>query len=240
MGMDFRTAVGFIHRDPHWWRKVLLGGALMLTVVGVPWGAGFVVERLDAVRKGYPSPLPPWRDWSMRYVIGFFAVLIDIVFFLLPLVVIGLVCACSALLVVFRGGVFPQWLGGLVFFVVLLYEFGVFMLGVAPIGRLMYVEGGRPEEAMGFQVVRAACATGARSVYRQARLRSLPAYFPAVVLGGAFWLVVRQQFSGVVLVSVVLLWLMLSAVLYAQLVVVQLYAAAEQVVRAGAAAHGTW
>ena len=71
--MNLRTALQTIHRDPEWWRKILIGGALMLTLVGYPWGAGLVVESLDFTRKGFPTPLPPWRAWGDRYVIGLFA-----------------------------------------------------------------------------------------------------------------------------------------------------------------------
>ncbi len=43
---------------------MLIGGALLLTVIGYPWVAGLVIESLDNIRKGYPTPLPPWRDWG--------------------------------------------------------------------------------------------------------------------------------------------------------------------------------
>ena len=59
----------------------------------------------------------------------------------------------------------------------------------------------------------------ARAIYRSARLRSLPAYLPAVLLFAASWLVTWPFVLA-------LIWLALSALCYAHLVVVQLYAAA--------------
>ena len=68
----------------------------MLTLVGYPWAAGLVVESLDNTRKGFPTPLPPWRDWFNRYIIGLFAALIDFIYFLLPLLAAGLLLFCIA------------------------------------------------------------------------------------------------------------------------------------------------
>src|SRR5919197_5668894 len=96
--MNLRTALANIHRDRLWWRKVLIGGMLMLTVVGYPWAAGLVMESLENTRKGFPTPLPPWREWSLRYLIGLFAILIDILFFGLPIFAIGLLFLCVGVL----------------------------------------------------------------------------------------------------------------------------------------------
>ena len=71
--MTLRSALATIHRDPHWWRKMLIGGALMATVVGYPWVAGLEIESLENTRKGFPTPLPRWREWVTRYIAGLFA-----------------------------------------------------------------------------------------------------------------------------------------------------------------------
>lgn len=47
-----RTAAGYIHADPHWWRKILIGGALSLTLIGGLFSAGLVVEQMDNARRG--------------------------------------------------------------------------------------------------------------------------------------------------------------------------------------------
>jgi hypothetical protein len=232
--VDLRAALANIHNDRLWWRKILIGGALMLTVFGYPWAAGLVMESLDNARKGFPTPLPPWREWSTRYLIGLFAVLIDFVFFVLPAFLIGLLFFCGALASVATdadGGV--SWLAPVSGVVLLLYEATMFSISVAPVGRLIYADRGRPEEAMSVQSLRDALNPRARRVYAQARLLSLPAYLPAVLLGAACWFVGRGAFAGAAPLALILLWLTLSALLYAHLAVVQLYAAAERVVRYG-------
>jgi hypothetical protein len=230
--MDLRTALSNIHDDPLWWRKILIGGALMLTVVGYPWAEGLVVESLDNASKGFPTPLPPWREWTTRYLIGLFAVLIDFVFFVLPVFLVALLFFCVALLSLGIGrDVLLSWISLISVIVLVAYEAAAFASGVAPVGRLIYVEEGRPEDAMSARTLREVLHSGARRVYTRARLRSLPAYLPALLLGLACWLVAHGTFPGTALAASLLLWLALSALLYAHLVVIQLYAAAERAVR---------
>lgn len=225
--MDLRTALGNIHADRAWWRKVLICGALGLTVVGVPWPVGFVVESMDYARKGYPTPLPPLRDWSTRYVIGFLALLIDFVYFFLPIVAVGLVILCVILVFALSGswgeprGMLLSGIGALL----LVYELAVFMMSVSPVGRIVYAREGRIEDALGLQTLREARSPLAQAEYRRARLRSLPAYVPAAALGLAAWYVTSSSLPGGPLVALLLLWLALSALFYAHLVVAQLYAA---------------
>jgi len=227
--MSLRAAVANIHTDRLWWRKILIGGALMLTIVGYPWAEGLVVENLDNARKGFPTPLPPWRDWSTRYITGLFAVLIDFVFFVLPILVAGMALFCVAVVFLAAGSA-GSWLIG-IGGVVLLYQLVMFALGVAPIGRLIYVEQGFAEDAISTRPLREALRPGARDVYARARLASLPAYLPGLLLAGLMWLVSSSGVPGAGLLILLLLWLLASAVLYAHLLVVQIYALAERTAR---------
>lgn len=224
--MDLRTALTTIHRDPYWWRKVLIGGALMLTVVGYPWAAGLEMESLENTRKGFPTPLPLWREWSLRFLIGLFAILIDVLFFGLPIFALGIVLLCVGALLVTSGVAVAAWLAPIGLAALVLYQLGVFGASISPIGRLIYAENGRVEEALSSHVVRVALRPRARRIYLRARLQSLPAYLPALLLG----LASTQVSWPFILLP---LWLMLSALLYAHLVAVQLYAAAESDVRFG-------
>ncbi len=224
--MNLRTALQTIHRDPEWWKKILIGGALMLTVVGYPWGAGLVVESLDFTRKGFPTPLPPWRAWGDRYVIGLFALLIDILFFGLPVFVGGLLFFCGGLLLTTLTQARLPWLASLPLGALALYELAAFGASLSPVGRLIYVDSGQVEDALGQRTLRAALRRRARAIYLRARLRSLPAYLPATLLALATLLVPWP-------LTLLVLWLALSALLYAHLVAVQLYAAAESDVRFG-------
>ena len=224
--MNLRSALATIHRDPQWLRKILIGGALMLTIVGYPWGAGMVIESLDFTRKGFPTPLPPWREWANRYIAGLLAVLIDVLFFGLPIFGLGLALLCAGVALLAASRADLTWPAIALVALLALYELLAFASSVAMVGRLLYVESGRVESALGMRTVRAALAPRARTIYGQARLRSLPAYLPALLLAGAAWLVPWPF-------KLIALWLMFSALLYAHLAAVQLYAAAESDVRFG-------
>jgi uncharacterized protein DUF4013 len=227
--MSLRAAIANIHNDRLWWRKMLIGGALMLTIVGYPLAEGLVVENLDNARKGFPTPLPPWREWFTRYITGLFALLIDFVFFFLPILVAGLVLFCVAVVFLVGGGE-SRWLA-LVGVAALVYEAAMFAIGVAPVGRLIYVEDGYAEDALSARPLREALRPGARRIYARARIQSLPAYLPALLLAVLVWLVANSGLPGAWIPALLLLWLAASALLYAHLVVVQIYALAERTAR---------
>jgi hypothetical protein len=225
--MTLRTALANIHRDPLWWRKTLLAGALALSLLGLPWAAGLVVESMDNARKGYPTPLPPPGNWANRSLIGFFSLLIDLVFFVMPLLLAGVLLGCLllGLSVSNARGALPI-LGALAGLLLGAYLLVVFALGVAPVGRLIYAEEGKPEAALGGLTLRVPLQPEARRIFGLARLRSLPAYLPALLLGALTWVSARSGASGAGWLSAALLWLTFSAVVYAHLVVAQLDAAA--------------
>jgi hypothetical protein len=224
-----RAALAIIHRDRLWWRKVLIGGALTLTIVGYPWVAGYEMMSLENTRKGFPTPLPPWHDWSTRYLIGLFAVLIDFIFFVLPVFAAGVLFFCASIATLAVGSGRFDWLAPLSAVLLLIYQLAMFASSVSPAGRLIYVDAGRVEDAMGARSLRTALHPVNRRVFARARLQSLPAYLPAVVLA----LACRWSFVPAWPAGVALLWLAFSALFYAHLVVVQLYAAAERELRFG-------
>ena len=223
--MNLRAALTNIHRDPFWWRKVLIGGALMLTIIGTPWSAGLVVESLNNARNGYPTPLPPWYNWGDRYLIGFFALILDFVFFVLPVLCFSLLFFCGLTILVFSNtSSVPTILIVGAGSLLVVYELSLFGLSIAPVGRLIYTDEGRIEEALSLRTFREALRRDARAIYAGARLQSLPTYLPALVLLVILWFVLNTSFPGLWLVVLLLLWLILSAFLYAHLVVAQLYA----------------
>ena len=82
---------------------------------------------------------------------------------------------------------------------------------------------------MSMRAMREALRPGARAVYLRARLVSLPAYLPAIALGALTFLAAsRLTIPGTLLIVMLLIWLTLSALLYAHLIVVQVYVAAER------------
>jgi hypothetical protein len=229
-----RAALANVHADPTWWRTVLRHGALMLSLFGWPLASGLVTENLDNARQGYPTPLPPWVDLGTRYLIGLLSLMVDFVLFVLPAFVTGALFVCVILGTVFgagaggeRNGVFAAvstamvvTLGGL--------ELLIFLSGGAALGRLAYVDDGRIEEAMGAGPLRNALGGPDRGFYMRARLESLPAYVPFVLLALLIRWLVPQPFPGRVVVVALLAWLALSALFYAHLLVVQVYAIAEK------------
>jgi len=217
--MTLRSALSTIHHDPHWWRTVLIGGALMATVVGYPWVAGLEIESLENTRKGFATPLPRWSDWATRYVIGLLAVLIDIMFFVLPMFGFGLLFLCGGGILALTGAGWTIWLAPAGLATLLLYQLVMFAIGVAPVGRLIYAEAGNIEDALSARPLREARRPAARAIYRHARLQSLPAYAPALLLFATSWLAAWP-------LALLLIWLGLSALCYAHLAVVQLYVAA--------------
>ena len=219
--MTLRSALSTIHRDPHWWRTVLIGGALMATVVGYPWVAGLEIESLENTRKGFATPLPRWGDWANRYVIGLLAILIDIMFFVLPVFGFGLLFLCGGGILAIIGVGWTIWLVPAGLAALLLYQLAMFAIGVAPVGRLIYAEAGNIEDALSARPLREAPRPAARAIYRHARLQSLPAYLPALLLFALSWLAAWP-------LALLLIWLGLSALCYAHLAVVQLYVVAER------------
>ena len=136
---------------------------------------------------------------------------------------------CVAVVFLVSGGA-TNWLSP-IGVIILLYELIMFTLGVAPVGRLIYVEEGRAEDALSIRPVRVALRPGARGMYMRARLRSLPVYLPALLLAATLWAVAHSAFPGAWIVALLLVWLSASALLYAHLVVVQLYADAGRAAR---------
>jgi hypothetical protein len=217
--MALRSALATIHRDPRWWRTVLIGGALTMTIVGYPWVAGLEIASQENTRKGFPTPLPRWNDWGDRYVIGLLAILIDILFFGLPVLGFGLLFLCGAGILAFSGFGWARWIVPAGLAALLLYQLAMFATGVAPVGRLIYAQAGNIEEALSTHSLRVALRPAARAIYGRARMQSLPAYLPALLLFAASWLAPWP-------LTLPLIWLALSALCYAHLVVAQLYVAA--------------
>lgn len=230
-GISLGAAFATVHRDPRWWAKCLLYGAFALTGIGLPLAAGFIIESYDNSRKGFATPLPPWSDPATRWLAGLFALLVDFSFFLLPLIVAVLLLLCVSVGLLIAGMSNPDtmttaaWLigGG-----ALAFMLAMFALSVSPAGRLRFVRDGRPEEAIGADTLQWVMDGRTRGSFARARLASLPAYLPALVVGAGIFAVSRVFFPGQLIAMLALGWLALSAIIYAHLIVAQLYIAAER------------
>ena len=223
--MTLREALSNIHRDPHWWRKVGIGGALALTIIGLPWPVGTTVVSLENTLKGFPYPLPLWNDWGTRYIIGFFTLLLDLVLFGFPLMFIGLFACCAlAISTLSTNPATTEWVVAGMIGIVVAFQLLLFALSIGPIGRLIFLREGRIEDAMGMRPFREALHPKIRRVCLKTRLRSLPVYLPFLLCVTLLWLTFQVSFSGAWVVGFILVWLSLSSLFYAHLAVAQLYA----------------
>jgi hypothetical protein len=218
-----RDAIRVIHADKYWWRAVGIAGLCASTLVGYPIAAGFVVEHLDNTRKGYDRPLPPFVDWSTRWLLGFFAVLIEFVFYVIPAMVTGMVFFCFGLTLLMQqttGQVQTLWVFAGIFAT---WCFGVFMSGVSPIGRLVYVDDSGPERCLSGFPLRESFRRGARSRYFAARIQSLPLYIIPLLLLVSIPTIIDA--GGIVawVVGPTVIWLFWCSIVYAHLVVMQIY-----------------
>jgi hypothetical protein len=202
----------------------------MTTLLGYPLAAGLVIASLENSRKGFPTPLPPWHDWSTRYLLGIFALLIDFFYIGFPLLVGALLSLCLGTAALITGAsLLPLLLAGTPLALTLLLVAGLFLGSAAPVARLVYAQQGTPEAALGSEPLRLVLRSPLRRVFWRARLASLPAYLPVLVLALLWVGLARQPVTSLAGVGMLLLaWLTWSALLYAHLVVVQLYVAAER------------
>jgi hypothetical protein len=220
--ISLKSAIATIHRDPLWWRKVLIGGALWLTMIGYPIVEGFQLESIENSEKGYPAPLPRWDMLSTKMVLGIFATVIDFFFFIFPLIIIGLLLLCSALAVSLAGTSNVRPLGLIVIGLTIACVATTWMSSASPIAKRLYVIEGQLEQALSTQVLRAAWRQPARSLYLRARLQSLPLLLIALALLAAAW--ISAALSG--WLALFLVWLALSTLFYVRLIVIQLYTSA--------------
>lgn len=217
--ISLRTAIATVHRDRVWWRKVLIGGALWLTVIGYPIVEGFLLESIENSEKGFGAPLPRWNMLGTKMVLGIFAAVIDFFFFIFPLMVIGLLLFCGALAVSLGGIGDARPLSLIIFGLTAACLALAWFSSASPIAKRLYVIEGRLEQALSTQVLRTALRQPARNIYFRARLQSLPLLTVALTLFAAAW--ISLAWSG--WLALLIVWLALSTLFYARLVVIQLY-----------------
>jgi hypothetical protein len=216
-----RKAVAILHRDHTWWRKLLVGGALWLTIVGYPFVEGYQVESIDNTRSGFPTPLPRWNDLWTKVVQGIFAFVIDFFYFVFPILLGGLIFFVGALvLALFDAGTgllrIVNRIGSILLFVWLGF---IWLSSVSPVAKQLYVGEGIPQQALSSTVLRRVLEPPARWVYFKARLYTLPPYLLALGLLGAAW----RSTDWSSWLALLLLWLGLTALLYARLITIQVY-----------------
>lgn len=229
--LSLRHALATVHRDQFWWLHCGGYGLATLVGLGLPLAAGFVMESLDNSRRGFASPLPPPGNVTVRSLTGLFALLIDFAFLILPILIGTMLLFVTGIVMLLAGvtdetiiqRVTTSVVFGTGMVVVLL-----FLSSVAPAGRLRFAREGHIEDALRSATLRWTLGRANRRTFFRARLLSLVAYLPAVLLGTLVVGLARITFPGHMIVLGLGLWLILSAIIYAHLVVVQLYVSAER------------
>ncbi len=223
--IQLRNAIRTIHADRDWWKKVLIGGALWITLMGWPLVEGHQLESIENSQRGFPTPLPPWHAWGDKAVIGIFALVVDFFFFLFPVLLAGVLLLCGTLGAALIAGVGAIRSVALVVLLPLaVYLLVVWLLGVSAVSKQRYVEDGDLGTILSFTIIREQMEPTARGPYLRARLLSLPAYLLALAV-----FLLSLPVAGVsVLAALVVVWLAFSLLTYARLLAIQLYLAATQ------------
>ena len=220
---ELSTALRTIHADRDWWKKILLGGALWLTVIGWPVVEGHQLESIENSQNGFPTPLPRWNDPGSKAVVGIFALIIDFFYFLFPLLLGGIILFCGALAAGLAGNngavrvIALSILSGMALYVAV-----VWLAGASAVAKQRFVTEGDLPDGLSGKLVGEIIRSPARRIYLRARLLSLPPYLLATgLLVLSIWVFGQSVLGGFLVV-----WLSLSTLVYARLVTIQLYLAA--------------
>jgi len=223
-----RESLRAVFADRRWPLKIGIGGALMLTLVGIIFPQGFLIEHLENSRRGFRTPLPLWHQWMDKAVMGLLAVVFDFVYFVLPIIVTLVLLFCAIFPLLFNAES-SSGLSVVVMVVVLGVVLGLsFLLSLSPLAKVNFSKEGEIEQNIGGRLLRRALDPLNRSLYRQARLATLPLYVPALLLGGGLFELINRLATPIWLL-LLLAWLLASALFWAWAVVSQVYLAAAQI-----------
>ncbi|GAC1564636.1 MAG: DUF4013 domain-containing protein [Herpetosiphon sp.] len=218
------AAVANIHRDPGWWGKIAVGGALMLSVIGYPLVAGYELEYIDQCRQGYASPLARWADWSTKALLGLFGIAIDFYFFVWPLLIGGLVSLCSILGVSYMATGSNPWPGRTLLGLLIGYLCLVWASGADIVAKQSYVAGAEMADVLRLGLVRRGLVPPGLRTKVGTRLWSTPAYLAAI----GIFIAAASASSLPTWVQLIGFWLGSMVLFYARLVTIQLYWGASQ------------
>ncbi len=217
-----KAALGNIHRDRHWWYKVLVGGALLTSVVGWPIAEGYQLESIENIQRGFATPLPRWADWSTKLLIGFFGIIIDFFFFAFPSLLGSFGVLVASLIVgIWIEGPLRQTITVGLAILVAVYVVLVWTSSAGIVSKVQFVHDGGIGAALETKLVLQGLRPPALPAYGSARLQTLPFYVIALVIVVLGWTV---PLNGWIRLGVI--WLGMSSLFYARLIAVQLYAAA--------------
>ena len=81
---SFETICARIFADQNAWRKVLIGGLLCLSIIGLPFAFGYLWRYLAQIRASGNFSLPEWHEPGKLLLPGLKALAVFVVWFCLP------------------------------------------------------------------------------------------------------------------------------------------------------------
>ena len=215
------ASIKLIFTDRQWPLKLGIGGLLLISGIGLVFPYGLLIEHLDNSRRGFRVPLPPWRQWGDKAVLGTLALIFDFTYFVLPLICMILLIFCAIFPLLFQNNVpvFGTWIavGGLVG--VWLWSF---MLSLSPISKVYFSHDGELESHLGRKALSRSLNSLVRAIYFKARLVTIPLYLPAIIIGWIIWNTIQSTQSSALVVAG-LCWLLGCSLFWAWLIVGQVY-----------------
>jgi hypothetical protein len=223
-----RQAITTIFSDRRWPIKIAVGGAFMLTIIGMVLPQGFLIEHLDNSRRGFRTPMPAWRQWSDKAVMGMLAVMFDFVYFLLPIIAAMMALFCAIIPLLFRESASSVWTTRLIVAVLITIIMLSFSFSFSPVAKIYFAKDGDVEQNVGPKMLSRVRNPLTRGLYRRARLASLPVYLPAQIRAAGLFLLFQQSASNVWL-TLGVAWLTASLFFLAWLITGQIYLAAVEI-----------
>lgn len=87
--MDIGRSFNYVFKDKDWLKKIIIGGLLILTIVGIPAVLGYCLRvSRSVVVNGSDTPLPEWQGIGTLWVEGIRVVPVYI-FWFIPAILLG-------------------------------------------------------------------------------------------------------------------------------------------------------
>lgn len=220
------AALRGVFADRWWWLKIAVGGGLMLTLVGIIFPQGLLIEHIDNTKRGFRTPLPSWRQWTDKAVMGLLATVLDFVYFLFPAMGISVILFCGVVPLLLKSA--PTATSVIVVGTLLALFLFSFLSSVSPISKIRFAQEGDIEGSLGMVMVRRALNRQYRDLYVQARLVTLPVYIPALISSVGLWSVFNSSTPSLLLFTA-MGWITACCLFWAWIIVEQVYSDAASI-----------
>ncbi|HEY9207050.1 MAG TPA: DUF4013 domain-containing protein [Candidatus Methanoperedens sp.] len=138
--MDITEEVKFPTKDSEWMMKVLIGGIIGIIPIVNLISYGYSIKVMKGAIGGNPG-LPKWEDWGDLFVKGLMAFIIELIYMIIPILVIG-ISVGGALMALFTGNfeTFMAALAGAIGGVLIGLILALIALLLTPMAISMYVK----------------------------------------------------------------------------------------------------